>query len=594
MNRTSFLTILCVAGLLAVAMSCGPEKSTPDPELWKPDPAALEQWREMRFGMFIHWGPVALTGHEISWSRGRETPVEEYDQLYKKFDPEKFDADAWARAAADAGMKYVVLTTKHHDGFCLWPSKYTDYDIGETPFGRDVVKELSEACRRRGLKFGAYYSTCDWHHPDFPLGSPGGKSKKPNPNLDRYVKYLRNQVTELITNYGPLTTIWFDVPQEVGPKYGLPTLELIRRLQPDILVNNRIYRANIGEIPPNAPAHVGDYDTPEQFVGAFNRKRPWETCMTIGDQWSWKPNDRVKPLRVCLQSLIRSAGGDGNLLFNVGPKPDGEIEPAQVERLRRMGEWLDEYGDSIYSTRGGPFLPWGNLASTCRGNRIYLHLMNGLDGAMLPAIDAKIQQAVVLGGGDVKLEQGAEMIKVLVDPRAVQQIDTIVAIELDRPATGIAPVAVPYVKAAGADAFYKPIDISGATAEASGFLDARGRFTPEKAIDGDVTTQWRSSGDTTPSLAAGASVPAEHWITIDFGKQITFPAVEINESWGRIQRYQLQRRAGEGWVTIHEGKRLGSGAVVVFRPVTTNQIRLNVLESEGAPRINEIRVLGKV
>ncbi|MCP5112981.1 MAG: alpha-L-fucosidase, partial [bacterium] len=350
MKRTSFAMILCAVCALAAVMSCGSRQAAPDPELWKPGQAALERWQDMRFGMFIHWGPVALTGHEIGWSRGRETSVEEYDQLHKKFNPEKFNADDWARAAVDAGMKYVVLTTKHHDGFCLWPSEFTDHDIGETPFGRDVVKELSEACRRQGLKFGTYYSTCDWHHPDFPLGSPGGQTKKPNPNLDRYVEYLRNQVTELITNYGPLSTIWFDVPQEVGPQHGLPTLELVRRLQPDIIVNNRIYRATIGEAPPNAPEHVGDYDTPEQYVGAFNRGRPWETCMTIGDQWAWKPNDRVKSLKVCLQSLIRSAAGDGNLLFNVGPKPDGEIEPLQVERLREMGEWLNHYGDSIYAT----------------------------------------------------------------------------------------------------------------------------------------------------------------------------------------------------------------------------------------------------
>ena len=582
MNRNSFAlaVILCAALTLMAACSGGSRDAGPNPALWQPDPAALREWREMRFGMFIHWGPVALTGREIGWSRGRETPIEEYDQLYQKFNPNKFDADVWARTAARAGMTYIVHTSKHHDGFCLWPSKYTDYDIGETPFGRDVVKELAEACRRHGLKFGTYYSTCDWYHPDFPLGSPGGRTQKPNPNLDRYIQYLRNQVTELITNYGPLSTIWFDVPQEVGPSYGLPTLELVRRLQPDILVNNRIYRADVGQAPPDAPKHVGDYDTPEQMVGAFNRDRPWETCMTIGDQWAWKPNDRVKPLAVCLQSLIRSAAGDGNLLFNVGPKPDGEIELRQVERLREMGEWLRDYGESIYATRGGPFLPRGNLASTCRGNRIYLHLLNGLDGAVLPPIGAKIQSASVMGGGKVTLEPGTDRVKLLLDKAAVREIDTVVVLELDRSATDIPPVAVAHVKAPGQDGFYLPASMAGATAEASSEVDSRGRFVAEKVIDGDPGTQWR---------AAGAD--ARHWIAIDFGQELTFPAIEIDEAWGRIRRYRLERRAGNRWVTIHEGKALGDGAVVVFRPVTTRQIRLNILESDGPPRINEIRLL---
>ncbi len=158
------------------------------------DEDALQIWQDRRFGMFIHWGPVSLKGTEIGWSRGAQIPQDEYDNLYKQFNPTKFDADAWARTAKAAGMKYVVITTKHHDGFCLWPSKYTDYDIGNTPFKRDVLKELSQACRRQGLAFGTYYSVCDWWHADFPLGSPGGRTKKPNPNLDRYTSFSYGRI----------------------------------------------------------------------------------------------------------------------------------------------------------------------------------------------------------------------------------------------------------------------------------------------------------------------------------------------------------------------------------------------------------------
>ena len=185
----------------------------------------------MKFGMFIHWGPVSLKGTEIGWSRGAPIPIEEYDNLYKRFNPVKFDADQWVEIAKDAGMKYMVLTTKHHDGFCLFDTKQTDYNIMHSPFGRDVVKELAAACRKQGMAFGTYYSVADWHHPDFPHGSPGGKSLKPNPNLDRYEQYLRKQVEELIRNYGPLLTMWFDVPQDFDAVRGAAA-QRVRPLAP--------------------------------------------------------------------------------------------------------------------------------------------------------------------------------------------------------------------------------------------------------------------------------------------------------------------------------------------------------------------------
>ncbi len=173
----------------------------------------------------------------------------------------KFDAGQWVSIAKQAGMKYLVLTTKHHDGFCLFDTRQTEHNIMHSPFGRDVVKELSEACRKQGIAFGTYYSVCDWHHPDFPHGSPGGTSLKPHPNLDRYEQYLRNQVEELIRHYGPLETIWFDVCQDFDARRGKRVVDFVRSLQPDILINNRC-------------ANPGDYDTPEQQVGTFRMERP--------------------------------------------------------------------------------------------------------------------------------------------------------------------------------------------------------------------------------------------------------------------------------------------------------------------------------
>jgi alpha-L-fucosidase len=329
--RTSVLAALLV--LTTTAKGADPKEEVKDETWHKPDPAAMKRWQDLRFGMFIHWGPVSLTGYEIGWSRGNQTPVEEYDALYKQFNPMKFDADEWVAVAKAAGMRYVVLTTKHHDGFCLWDTKQTDYNITRSPFGRDVTRELAEACRRAGIAFGTYHSVCDWRHPDFPLASPGGNVKREESNIVAYRRYLRAQVRELIQNYGPLITMWFDMPQEFDSAEGSENVRLCRTLQPDILVNNR------------AGGGCGDYATPEQRVGSFDLERPWETCMTICRQWSWKPDDKMKTLAECLHVLIRTAGGDGNLLFNVGPMPTGEIEPRQVERLREMGGLLVTYGD---------------------------------------------------------------------------------------------------------------------------------------------------------------------------------------------------------------------------------------------------------
>lgn len=438
------IVLNCV--LLFVAASCSAVEKDP----LKADSDAIKQWQDMRFGMFIHWGPVSLTGHEIGWSRGSQTPIEEYDQLYKKFNPTEFDADQWVQVAKDAGMKYMVLTTKHHDGFCLWPSKYTDYHIGNSPFKRDVVGELAAACKKQGIQFGTYYSVCDWYHPDYPKGSPFGKTDKPNPDMDRYIEYLRNQVTELITNYGPLSTIWFDVPREVYAEHGKPTVEQIRKLQPDILINSRAYFQEGRTSGASHQNHVGDYSTPEQKVGGFDRQRPWETCMTICRQWAWKPDDKMKSLKQCIQTLLQTVGGDGNLLFNVGPMPDGRIEPRQVERLKEMGEWLAKYGEAVYGTRGGPFKPgkWG--ASTCKDNKIYLFVMNWpQDGPLqIPALSMKITHAAVKSGGTVKMTQAEKMTELDIAKDTRDTIATVIELTVEGDAVTLESVDVPELNAA--------------------------------------------------------------------------------------------------------------------------------------------------
>ena len=557
------LVIGCV-WLLAVTSCVVAEK-----DLSKVDPTAIQRWQDMRFGMFIHWGPVSLTGHEIGWSRGGQTPIEEYDQLYKKFNPTEFDADQWVRIAKDAGMKYMVLTTKHHDGFCLWPSKYTDYHIGNSPFKRDVVGELAAACKKQGIKFGTYYSVCDWYHPGYPKGSPAGKTDKPNPDMDGYIEYLRNQVSELITNYGPLSTIWFDVPREVYSEHGKPTVALVRQLQPDILINNRAYL----ERERDWEHRFGDYTTPEQKIGGFNRQRPWETCMTICRQWAWKPNDNMKSLKQCIQTLLNTVGGDGNLLFNVGPMPDGLIEPRQVERLKEMGQWLKKYGDTVYSTRGGPFMPgeWG--ASTCKDNKIYLFVMNWPeDGALqIPAMGMKIKKASVKTDGTVKMSRTEGIVELDVPKENRDPIATVIELTVDGKAFEIEPVKI--VTKSNSVA-------SGKQAKASHVFGNSKQYAPAKAFDDDPETRWA-----TPSGTKAA------WLEVDLGREMTIDRAMINEgNWDRIRGFELQYKVDSQWKTAYAARKIDSTRRFEFDPVTARYFRLNILRAVEGPTIWEMKL----
>jgi len=452
----SLFSIIAAALLVAASQPSPPEgvlraaasgplvhAQAPGPELR----AALEHWQDLRFGLFVHWGPVSLTGREIGWSRGRPTPLDEYDRLYERFNPTAFDADAWVRVAKAAGMKYLIFTSRHHDGFSMWDTKASDYSIMRSPFRRDVVRELADACRRGGLMFGVYYSILDWRHPDYPLGSPAGRTRKPGGDMDRFARYVKDQTAELVRGYGPLGVLWFDGEWEDPwtDARGQDLYTFLRALQPSLLVNNRVSKARRGMEGTSAEgAFAGDFDTPEQQIGRFNLDRPWESCITICRQWSWKPDDTMKSLAESLRTLVTTAGGNGNLLFNVGPMPDGRIEPRQAERLAEMGAWLARHGESIYATRGGPYLPgaWG--ASTRRGSRVYLHVFEwDGDALTLPSLPAKIRAARLLANGTrVEWTQDEHAMRVRVPATLRDTVDTVVVLEIDRPATGLAPIAV--------------------------------------------------------------------------------------------------------------------------------------------------------
>jgi alpha-L-fucosidase len=390
-------------------------------------PEDIARWRDLKFGLFIHWGPVSLKGTEISWSRAGERrglpagkggiPVGVYDNLYKQFNPVKFDANQWVDIAKSAGMNYMVFTTRHHAGFSMFDSQFTDYKITspDSSYRKDIVKQLADACHAGGLAWGTYYSQPDWHHPDYMTE-----------NHAKYLAYMHGQVKELLSNYGRVDMVFFDGLGGDARRYDAERLfRMMRALQPHVVINNRC-------------GLPGDYDTPEQRIGKMQTGRPWETCMTIGRQWSWKPNDDIKPLKECLQTLVKVVCGDGNLLLNVGPMPSGQIEPRQVERLRAMGQWLTQYGQSIYHTRGGPFErgDWGG--ATCRGKTVYIHMLDPRkEGVVLPAVSGRVISSSVLTGGTVSVVQTEEGIKISVPTADRQSIDTIVVLNFDRAISNI-------------------------------------------------------------------------------------------------------------------------------------------------------------
>ena len=397
----------------------------------------MQWWREARFGMFLCWGPVSLTGKEIGWSRGAPpwgrrpgvrggrgpTPAAVYDGLYKKWKPDKFDAREWARVARDAGMRYLIFLVKHHDGFCLYDTKLTDYKStgAESAWKVDVMKAVADAFGEAGIKLLIYYSQPDWHHPDY-LGD----------RHDRYVKYLHGQIRELCTNYGRIDGLWFDNLRGVSPKTAKlwdaeALFKLIRTLQPGAIINNRC-------------GLPGDFDTPEQRIGRFDNRRAWESCITLGTQWSWKPNDRIKSLKECVHLLVRCAGGDGNLALNTNPMPDGRIEPRQASRFRAIGAWLRKHGRTVYATRGGPFRGTASVAATCRDRSVYVHVLDWRhDVVRLPPIGKKITSSKVLTGGKAVVKQTDEAIEIAVAKADRDEIDTIVALELDGPAAEVKP-----------------------------------------------------------------------------------------------------------------------------------------------------------
>jgi len=444
-----FLSILLsLIGLYGFGQYSGGGDLNPD---LRTNVESLKEFLDMRFGMFIHWGPVALKGEEISWSRGREIPIDEYDQLYKEFNPDLFSAEEWVGAAKAAGMQYLIITSRHHDGFSLWDSEFTDYDMAATPYGKGILKELAEECKKQGIRFGTYYTICDWYRDDYPVDYPAADysfresremDSETKKQMDHYITFMKNQLKELVEEYNSFL-IWFDGEWEWAwtHEMGTDMYKYLRGLDDKLLINNRVDkgRDGMGDIS-RSDRFAGDFATPEQEVGAFDNKFAWETCMTIGKQWAWKPKDKLKSTSECIHTLLQTIGGDGNLLFNVGPMPDGRIEDRQLVILEEMGQWLSLNQEAVYGTRGGPFLPTEKMVSTHRENKIYLHLLARPGKKLvLPMQDGLgIKGAYFLqDGSPLKMKREKDSFTLNLPGKLPDKVATVIVLELETSASEI-------------------------------------------------------------------------------------------------------------------------------------------------------------
>ena len=413
-NRREFLKVAAAGSCLPALSQLGwAESMAYDRTSW---------YRKAKFGMFIHWGPYSQASVEASWPIMVPKPggitEADYRALAKTFNPTKFDPAAFVDLARSAGQEYMVFTTKHHDGFCNFDSAYTDYKITNAPYGKDIVAQLSKACADDGMPLGFYYSPPDMHHPGFrdttKLTKENWHGEPQRPEWESYLQYMQLQLTELLTRYGPVVLVWFDGLNDQRKYDGQRVIQMIHDLQPATLVNDRI-------------GVDADYETPEQFIPTAiptkgirltgidpnvskNLKnsiprpedfRLWETCMTINDTWAYNKNDRnFKSEQTLIRGLVEVASRGGNFLLNVGPQPDGQIQPEFQQRLRAIGDWLTLNGDSIYGTTYGPVQGATGMRTTANDKSIFVHVLDWPSGTCeVAGIDARVMSARLLANG---------------------------------------------------------------------------------------------------------------------------------------------------------------------------------------------------
>ena len=424
-TRAALALLLTGAAALAAQDAVPPERA-----------AAREWFRDAGFGMFIHWGVYSLLGQGEWVMQNRSIPIPTYEWLASTFNPVRFDAHEWVSLARAAGVRYITITSRHHDGFSMFATRTSRYNIVDwTPFRRDPLKELAAECQRQGIKLFFYYSQLDWHHPDyFPRGGTGKASGRPESgDWNRYIAFMQTELTELLTNYGPIGGIWFDgMWDKPDADWHLPeTYALIHRLQPAALIVPNHHQAPR----PGEDVQTFEQDLPGANTAGFNTSTigglPLETSLTMNNSWGFNITDHAwKSLGELVGYLARAAGSNANLLLNIGPRPDGTIQPEAARLLGAIGQWLATYGPSIYHTRGGPVTPraWG--VTTHRGDTVFVHVLNWRDDVLaLPDFGARVIRAYAMRDhAPLDFSQGTGAVTLTLPPSVADEPDRVVVL----------------------------------------------------------------------------------------------------------------------------------------------------------------------
>lgn len=440
-------SVILLSGILLVTIS-----SVSAQENYQPSPENLEarEWfQDAKFGLFIHWGIYSVLGDGEWVMNNQKVQVDDYEKLADFFDPEEFDAEEWVSMAKEAGMKYITITSRHHDGFSMFNTEANDYDIVDgTRYGKDILAQLAEECEKQGLKLFFYYSQLDWHHPDYyPLGRTGhGLGRPDEGDWDNYIEFMKTQLTELLTNYGEIGGIWFDGHWDHvewdGQNWGDLKIDwhydeiypLIHELQPSALIGNNHHLDPI----PGEDFQMFERTLPgeqhEGWGGPQASNLPLESARTMNGAWGFNLQDKnFKSVKELIHMLVKSAGYNSNLLLNVGPMPNGKIQPEFVERLKEMGDWTDEYGETIYGTRGGIIRAYDWGVSTQKDGRHFLHILEPHgDKIFIDDFPGELESAVYFKSGDsVQFRQIEEGVILTLDENQVDEIDTVLELIIE-------------------------------------------------------------------------------------------------------------------------------------------------------------------
>jgi alpha-L-fucosidase len=588
---SSFLSslITCSGVALLLASSGIPTAKAEE----KPtSPADMEWFREARFGMFIHWGLYSeaagewkgkKTGFGAEWIQERfAVPASEYMPLAKDWNPKNYNPAEWVRQIKAAGVRYICITSKHHDGFCLWPTKLNDdWNISITPYGQDLLKPLAEACRKEGVKFCLYHSVMDWHHPDW-TGQSFNDLRKGTPDKERFKKeYLYPQLKELFTNYGEIGMLWLDGTWDKAwtSEDGKELEDYIRTLQPSVVINNRSgykppqpkYDFHIG----NAYSYIfaGDYISPEGEIPPTGLPGiDWETCQTMQPpkNWGYNRNARFRSSPELLRELVDVTSKGGNLLLNIGPNAEGEIVPEASSRLKDFATWMAVNAESIHGTTASPFehLPFDGRC-TRKGGRLYLHVFDWpKNGTLTVPLTNRATRAFALAEPDRNLpfKITAAGLRISLPQNAPDPVVSVIAVDIEGDPKPLAPPRLVTKD--------KPAMVS------SIWPGREEELSPTHITDANSKTIW-----------AAKKEDRQATVTLDLGEDVAICEIRLSDApYGRTKEFEVEAKTVNGWKKIAEGTSIGPNLHLSVDDLRTSSVRLNIKKASDTPTLAEFQV----